>query len=361
MKVIINSKELSTALKDLAPAVPDRTTLPILNNVLVHVKNNKAELISLDLELTIIKTIECNSASSFSMLLPFSEFQNIALQMSDMPLTIENKENNIIVSSGLDVFRLGKAEEIDLFPTIPTFEAQYETTVDGEFFWALQQASKCVNKEQNKHPSLYFVCVEFSKGKISIVGSDGNCLFLDEIISDSAVEHVSLLPPDFITAVKKLETATICFSDAFFKAESGNMQIIVRLPDQRYVQYRSILPIPLNNCVADAYLFHSAINKLTFFRTPNNVYRSTFHFEIDKLKLSCQDTDFERDINSEIPVECNGDIEDMFFNARILQQVVGCSPPDCKALSLSIYSPSKGVLICPVSDYKVTLMIMPIA
>ena len=131
MKFSTSKNELQTALQKLSKATPSRSTLPILNSVLIHVSEEETTIKSTDLEITVIVKLAASIESVGSVAAPLQMLSNITNEMPD-EMRVEfdvDQENKISISTEYGNYDIvGKpAEE---FPKTPS----YTKTVDvGNF------------------------------------------------------------------------------------------------------------------------------------------------------------------------------------------------------------------------------------
>ena len=131
MKFSTSKNELQNALQKLSKATPSRSTLPILNSVLIHVSEEETTVKSTDLEITVIVKLAASIESVGSVAAPLQMLSNITNELPD-EMRVEfdvNSENKISISTEYGNYDIvGKpAEE---FPNTPTLET--ENTIEVE-------------------------------------------------------------------------------------------------------------------------------------------------------------------------------------------------------------------------------------
>ena len=131
MKFSTSKNELQNALQKLSKATPSRSTLPILNSVLIYVSEEETTVKSTDLEITVIVKLAASIESVGSVAAPLQMLSNITNELPD-EMRVEfdvDSENKISISTEYGNYDIvGKpAEE---FPTTPTLET--ENTIEVE-------------------------------------------------------------------------------------------------------------------------------------------------------------------------------------------------------------------------------------
>lgn len=365
MKVIIDSKLLLSALNQLAPAISKNTVMAVLETVLFKVKKKSAELVTTNLNITVILEVEVSSEKEFSILLPFAEMLNICKVIAG-PVTIENNKSQIVVTGNLnDTFKLGKAEDVTSFPKIPEFASVLKATVSGQFFNAMNQAKKSL--PGSEHLVLSHVCIDFNKDGLTVVGTDALILYKETFTVETGLEHQSLVSEGFINAVKDFQQAEITANETFLCVAGLHKKVIVRVSEARYANYPAILmgrgP---NNCRVNRKELESAINKVLVYKTALNFYTCDFIFEDSKINIHYYDNDYERGTETSISAEFTDDIGKITLNARQLQTVLSQFPETVEDINLAIESYNKPVFLSPIyeEDKKpegdLLLLIMPV-
>ena len=101
MKFSTSKNELQTALQKLSKATTSRSTLPILNSVLIHVSEEETTIKSTDLEITVIVKLAASIESVGSVAAPLQMLSNITNEMPD-EMRVEfdvDQENKISIST----------------------------------------------------------------------------------------------------------------------------------------------------------------------------------------------------------------------------------------------------------------------
>ena len=135
------------ALKRLQPATGS-TTMPILDNVLVEVREKETIITATNMGVTITETL-CFGGKPSAFLLPFSETLNIFNTIKED--AIIEVDERIAIKSGKEIFKLGKSEDPAHFPTQKDEDYSFSTIVDWQFFYGLTTALKFSKQQQNEY------------------------------------------------------------------------------------------------------------------------------------------------------------------------------------------------------------------
>ena len=96
MKFIVSSSSLYKELQILSGVINSTNTIPILDNFLFEVDNNKLTISSSDLESTMTSEIDIESTSNDKIAISAKLLTDILKTFSEQPLTFIKTDNNTI-------------------------------------------------------------------------------------------------------------------------------------------------------------------------------------------------------------------------------------------------------------------------
>src|SRR6266850_881831 len=131
MKFSVSQTELLQALQLISSAVPSRTTLPVLSNILVEATDGALQLTATDLDLSISTKAIADVKSEGSLTVPAKKLLELARKLPKEELKLEAKDLtlNVVSKSGRYKFLCIRPEE---FPAIPNVEADVEISLDPD-------------------------------------------------------------------------------------------------------------------------------------------------------------------------------------------------------------------------------------
>lgn len=259
MKISSLQENLKNGLQLVSHIAGKNINLPILNNILIKCNNDGIKLITTDLELGITclirgkvekegeYTVEAKIISDFISLLPNNK------------VDIELKENKLIIKSE-NYKTIIKGLSAEEYPLIPKIEKKnfFEVSVD-EFKKALTQVIFAVSNNDNrleltgiffdfKEDELFMAATDsfrLAEKKIKIKRNNENELKSKIIIPAKTLQELiriltGVKNEDFNNENKNLN---IYLSDNQILFSIGNIELISRLIDGQYPDYKQIIPI----------------------------------------------------------------------------------------------------------------------
>ena len=131
MKFIVSSSILYKELQILGGVINSSNTIPILDNFLFELDNNKLKISSSDLESTMTSEIDIESQSTDKVAISAKLLTDILKTFSDQPLTFIKTENNTIeISASNGKYSLAYLEGGEFPKQIEILDA-HETLING--------------------------------------------------------------------------------------------------------------------------------------------------------------------------------------------------------------------------------------
>src|SRR5881409_968676 len=121
MKFTITREQLQEGLSGVAAAVPAKTTLPVLANVLVEVGKQGIRLSGTDLDIAVSTTVAADVDTEGAVTLPAKKLVDIARELPTAPIRFTGAgEQRVSIECGRAKFKLLglPKEEFPSFPTV---------------------------------------------------------------------------------------------------------------------------------------------------------------------------------------------------------------------------------------------------
>ena len=131
MKFTVSSTELLHALLSVARAIPTKPSIPIIENFLFSLKNNRLEITATDLDLTLRTALPVNLVEEEGAIaVPAKLLTDSLKEFPELPLTFTAGAEGILEikwQSGASKIPFSPAEE---FPALPEMEEGVSIRVD---------------------------------------------------------------------------------------------------------------------------------------------------------------------------------------------------------------------------------------
>ncbi len=270
MKFSIEKDQILEALQKVQSIVGQRTTLPILSNVLLEAGGGKLTLTTTDMEVSVRTSIEADISDDGATTLPARRFFNICRDLPSHEVTISvNKDDVAEIASGAYHCKLEGLSKSD-FPPMPTFEESYSYELrQGTFRDLLQKTSYAASTDESR-AILNGSLMAFRDNKLTCVCTDGRRLALvEQEIDIPADAEVDIVVPtktvnELIKTLGEDGDAVIKTSATQVAFEFGNIFIISKLIDGTYPNYRQVIPSQCEERIAvDRDMLLSAVRRVS--------------------------------------------------------------------------------------------------
>ncbi|WP_372845477.1 DNA polymerase III subunit beta [Pontiella sp.] len=270
MKFSIEKEQILEALQKVQSIVGQRTTLPILSNVLLEASNGQLTLTTTDMEVSVRTGIEADIDEDGATTLPARRFFSICrdLPSHQVDIGVSNDDVCTIISGSYSCKLEGLSK--DDFPPMPTFEESCTYKINqGVLKDSFQKTSYAASADESR-AILNGSLMSFRDNKLTTVCTDGRRLALveQEIDMPDEAEVDIVVPTKTVNElIKTLDIdgeVSIKTSATQVAFEFANIFIISKLIDGTYPNYRQVIPSQCEERIAiDREMLQSAVRRVS--------------------------------------------------------------------------------------------------
>ncbi len=246
MKIIINKNKLQTAVHSVERVVSKNISLPILNTILIKTESGRVKLTATNLEVGIHYFIGAKVEVEGVVAVPARILSEFIGNIQDEKITLSTEGNILLVNSEHYQTRiLGMGA--DEFPLIPILQNTIVFKLDTKI---LKQALSSVFDATSlleTRPELTGVFVNIERNTIIFAATDSFRLseFIAPVKTD--IEKSFILPRTTALEIIRLASEheggiTIAVSENQVAVRGEDFELVSRLIDGRYPEYRKIIP-----------------------------------------------------------------------------------------------------------------------
>jgi DNA polymerase III subunit beta len=371
VKVTCQPSSLSQALQTVSRAISARSTLPILNNVLLETTATGLALTATNLEIGIRKVVPAEVAEEGSTTAPARLLTDFVGTLSDQSLemTLDVPTQTLGVRSGRFDTHI-KCIEAEEFPPGPTPDegARFRIPLE-DLLRAIEQTQMAASSDEAR-PVLTGELFNIAGPQVSMVATDGYRLAERKLTLLEApgelnerlivpARALGELPRAFRGAAAEVEVVvSAARNQIFFRA--GEAEVTSRLIDGTFPNYAQVIPSKSSTVVLlpTAELAQTVRAVALFARDLANVIR--FRVAPGSLVLSAM-TNEVGDSRAELPADVEGSEIQIAYNARYVPDALAVMNTD--RVELRFDGPlSPGVIKAPGSeDYRYIIMPVRVA
>ena len=248
MKIVCEKEKLLKGINSVVRGVPTRTTMPILEGILIKTNNNELRLTTYDLELGIEYNMECEVIEEGNTVVNATMFSEIIRKLPDTEINIEVNENNLLViECEGSLYKLSTMNP-DEFPELPKIVV--ENSIETEQTVLKNMIRKtifAVSIEENR-PIFTGCLFEVINNSLNVVAVDGFRMgWVSSPLSVSTNNFKAVIPGKTLNEVNKIILDSfdsikigVSTNQAIFEME--NCKIVTRLLDGEFLNYASVIP-----------------------------------------------------------------------------------------------------------------------
>ncbi len=248
MRLKVSRGDLLRGIQTTLPAVPSRSTLPILSHLLLETCKEGIRLSGTDLEVGISTLVPAETGEEGSTTIPAKRFSDLVKELPETTLSISTKKNQqITLECERSVFKLvGLLREE--FPKLPNLDDQGAMVVDQGVLQAmLGLTSFAVSNDESRYV-LNGILFLAHKGWLKLVATDGRRLAIvgREVSQPPHHDTQAVVPTKTISELNRLlgegPTLKIIFKETQIAFDLGKTQIISRLIEGKFPSYDQVVP-----------------------------------------------------------------------------------------------------------------------
>ncbi len=366
MRFTISREKLQEGLAAVTAAVPAKTTLPVLANLLVETTDRGIRLSATDLDIAVSTEVSADVESAGAITIPAKKLSEIARELPPSPVKLSaSGEQRVTLECGRSKFKLLGLPR-DEFPTFPSVRFNDSWRVkSGELQKLISHTAFAVSTEESR-PILNGVLWELRDDKMRMVATNGHRLAKMEVPAESnnAPAGDLIIPPKALDQIKRLfpaeEELEIARGDNHLGFRSPFTSVFTRLVEGPYPNYEQVIPKDNDRyCLADKGALTSALKRMSVIAS-DQTHRIKMSFNTGMLKFSVTTPDLG-EAQDELPVQYNGDQLDIGFNATYLLEILRYMPTE--QVRLTFKAPERAATIEPEGwddPAKYLCLVMPL-
>lgn len=371
MKFIISSTALLRSLQKISGVLSSSSTLPILEDFLFELTENKLKITASDLETTISVVLDTDKAEDPGVVaIPAKMLLDIMKTFSELPVTISvNMETlSIELTAGEGKYKL-VGHRSDEFPQVPALENTNKMELSASLLVNAFNKTLFATGSDELRPVMSGVLCEISEDYITYVATDAHKLVryrradvkpgvtASFILPKKPLTHLKNIMPDDEELMVNLE-----YNDTNAVMIFDDITLICRLIDGKYPNYDAVIPTqnPFKLTV-DRKSLLNALRRVAIFGS-KSTHQIRFKISGKELVLTAEDIDFSSEAKERLTCSYEGDDIEIGFNSRFMQEMLSTLETDNIVIEMS--APNRAGILLPDSadddPEDILMLIMPV-
>jgi DNA polymerase-3 subunit beta len=363
MKFVCSQEKFLDAVTTVQKAVSTRSTIPILEGILIKTCKDVLKLVGSGVDLSIESYIDAKILEEGSVVIPTRLLSEIIRKLPNAELAVNVNGNfRVRIECNKSIVHIqGLAP--DEYPELPDIEE------DNPLEISQNKLSKMI------HETIFAVAVEETRpiltgALLEVEGEDANMVCLDgyrlawrkEELPGSNMSQKIVIPGKSLSEVSKImldqdQPVSITFSDHHILFDMGYTRVVSRILEGEFINYRQIIPEDYKSRVKiNTEILTSSIERASLIAREgkNNLIK----FNLLEEKLIITSNSQAGDVYEEIPILLEGKELDIAFNAKYFLDILKVIEDD--EIYLDFTMNTSPCVVRPINSKHYTYMLLPV-
>lgn len=235
--------------------VEKKSTIPILSNLLLEIKNGDLWIKGTDLDVSISTRCEIEAKQEGAICLQAKKLFEIIRVLPEAEIEFKSGDNNqIAITCERSKFRMAGLAK-DNFPEFQEFAGEFTAIPAETIRTFINRTAFAITNEESRY-TLNGAKFELWPDKARMIATDGHRLsFIEKSVKSGETKLDVLIPKKTLTELSKLcseteETVEIGFNDNYLFFKFGKRLLISRTLTGQFPNYEMVLPKENNNKIS---------------------------------------------------------------------------------------------------------------
>ncbi len=325
MKLVCEKDNILKAINSVTKAVATKTTMPILEGILIQTNDNEVKLTTYDLEIGIEYIIKCDVQEQGATVVNAIMFSEIIRRLPDSEIKITlNEKNLLVIECEGSLYKLATMNP-DEFPELPQINIENSIEMEQNSLKdMIRKTIFAVSTEENR-PIFTGCLFEIKNNKLNVVAVDGFRLaWKSKFLQNKINDFTAVIPGRTLNEINKIILDSydpikigVAKNQALFEME--NCKIVTRLLDGEFLNYASVIPENWETRIrVDKNAIQNCFERISLISSSSiekeKKYPVKVNVEIGKVTISC--TNQTGDAKEEMYVTTEGKNLEAGFNPK---------------------------------------------
>ncbi|MCF6463392.1 DNA polymerase III subunit beta [Clostridium sp. Cult1] len=360
MRIQINQSSLANHINIVQKGISNRTTLQILDGILLETVNGKLKLTATDLEIRIETYLECDIIEEGSIVVNSRIFGDIIKKLPNSSINITVKDNNINITCESSEFNILGNSSYE-YPELPTIINNSSFNIPKDLFKSAIRQTVFATTQDETRPILTGVLLEISNGIGSFVALDGYRLALRSIPLDSKEDVKIVIPGRVLGELNKIldddEDLTITTAPGHIIFNMGDTIVSSRLLEGQFLNYKDIIRKDhKTNVKVNRREFQDSLERASLLAKEEKA--NLVKLNVTDNQIIIKSNSEIGNVNEQISSIQDGENINIAFNSKYV--IDGIKAIDSEEIELHFMGSLNPCIITPVEDENYTYLVLPV-
>ncbi len=248
MKFTCYKETIIKAINSVVKGVASKTTMPILEGILIQTNDNEIKLTTYDLEIGIEYIMECDVKEQGNTVVNAIMFSEIIRKLPDTEIEITLNDKNLLeIECEGSHYKLATMNPEE-FPELPKIEIENSIEIEQNALKNMIRKTIFAVSTEESRPIFTGCLFETENNKLNVVAVDGFRLALRSIfLKTKTNDFNAVIPGKTLNEVNKILSDSfepikigVAKNQALF--EMDNCKIVTRIIDGEFLNYKNVIP-----------------------------------------------------------------------------------------------------------------------
>jgi DNA polymerase-3 subunit beta len=352
MKFEVQKPVFLDALQMACNAIPSKTTLQILYNLLFKLEGNDLEIRATDLDMTIVLKLQVEGHKDGSLVVNARKLLEVVKELPDFPVLISADDFVFTIKSESGFQGTLTGYDAAEYPALPEVEQGKTLAAPLKDLKFLHEKSAFAVSTDFSRMSLTGVYCEGKGGKLEMVATDGHRFGKCWVDLQGASPGI-ILPPKALGQVLRMsedaeQNIEMEIGAAQARFSTPTITLITKLIDGPYPNYENVVPKEFSRTMKCNREHLMAVLRRVSTMANSKTRLVVFNFQDKTLHLSAKNQDLGGDSEEAVPVEFEGEAVEVGVNSTyLLEELRLCQSEDVR---FKFNNPLGAIVVEPVLE-----------
>lgn len=360
MKLIISLSDLKKALKDVSYVVPSNPIVPILENVVLEISENKATLTACDIMNTIKSWFNVSGQPNCKILFPFRIIQTLLNKINSPEIEMVITDGKMQIKTGKSIAKISM-EDVTDWPEVPVInDAQNKMIIGSQSLITMIEKTEYAISTDELRPSMTQINLIIDQDKVKARSTDSHKAAIFECDVE-AKESFEMNAGQHITKCKSLfqedQPLIITSDDSRYKVEGDRASFESRKIEERFPDIDNVIPNEkdCHRSTFDRSQMIAELDRCIMF-SDKNTKSVKLTFKKNKIEISSRDIDFDNEYSGEVEADVLGEELEIGVNGFYMKEMLSRFE-DEEVILFHQGEPNRSILL---KEDSYTTLLMPV-
>ncbi len=357
MKFEVHKPVFLDALQMACNAIPSKTTLQILYNLLFRLQGNELEIRATDLDMTIVLKLAVEGHEDGSIVVNARKLLEVVKELPDFPVLVAVDDFLFTIKSESGFQGNLTGYDAAEYPSLPEVEQGRTFQVALKDLRFLADKTSFAVSSDFSRMSLTGVFCESKNGQLEMVATDGHRFgkaWVASALGGPGADFPGvILPPKALAQVLRMsedpeQAIDVEIGSAQARFSTSTITLITKLIDGPYPNYENVIPKEFSRTLQCGREHLMAVLRRVSTMAHSKTRLVVFRFEDKTLQLSARNPDLGGDSEESLPAVFQGEPTEVGLNAAYLLEELRLAP--CEEIRFKFNNPLGAVLVEPVVE-----------